>query len=80
MLRYDTVEEMEVKPVLIEKGTTKLAMYGMSNLKDERLNRMMRLGKVNLARPEENTKEWFNLLVLHQVIKAIKIVSFMLIA
>ena len=30
---------MDVTPLLITKGTAKLALYGMSSIKDERLHR-----------------------------------------
>ena len=35
-------------------------------MKDERLHRLFRSGKVRMLRPEEDTEDWFNLLVLHQ--------------
>ncbi len=38
----------------------------MSAMKDERLHRLFRSGKVRMLRPEEDTEDWFNLLVLHQ--------------
>ena len=58
--------EITVTPLLIRKGTTKLAMYGLSSVKDERLHRLFREGLVHMLRPEEDTEEWFNLLTLHQ--------------
>ena len=38
----------------------------MSSVKDERLHRLFRENKVKMYRPEEETDNWFNLLVLHQ--------------
>lgn len=37
---------MEVNPILIQKGLTKLALYGMGSMRDERLNRMWQQKKV----------------------------------
>ena len=59
--------EITVTPLLIRKGKTKFAMYGLSSVKDERLYRLFREGRVHMLRPEEETEEWFNLLALHQV-------------
>lgn len=38
----------------------------MSNVRDERLFRTFRDGKVKFLRPAEKMKEWFNLMALHQ--------------
>lgn len=59
-------EEISVTPLLFQKGTTKLALYGMSNVKDERLHRMFKNGQVKFLRPDVQTDQWFNLLVVHQ--------------
>jgi double-strand break repair protein MRE11 len=61
--------EITVTPLLIRKGETKFALYGLSSVKDERLYRLFREGRVHMLRPEEDTEEWFNLLTLHQVLK-----------
>ena len=52
--------------MLLCKGQTRLALYGLSSVKDERLYRLFRENKVQMMRPEEETDEWFNLLTLHQ--------------
>ena len=57
---------MDVTPLLITKGTAKLALYGMSSIKDERLHRLFRAKKVNFFRDSAAPDSWFNLLVLHQ--------------
>lgn len=38
---------MEVNPILIQKGLTKVALYGMGSMRDERLNRMWQQKKVS---------------------------------
>ena len=55
-----------VKPVLLQKGNTKLALYGMSNVRDERLFRTFRDGKVKFFQPNLQKDDWFNLLSVHQ--------------
>ncbi|KAI9790922.1 MAG: meiotic recombination [Peltula sp. TS41687] len=55
-----------VKPILLQKGLTKMALYGMSNVRDERLFRTFREGKVKFFRPEIQQNEWFNLIAVHQ--------------
>lgn len=62
--KYDNIENIEVSPILLKKGETRLALYGLSHIRDERLGRLFRDGKVCFNKlPDEN---WFNLLVLHQ--------------
>ena len=64
--KVSNLKEIEVSPLLITKGKTKLSLYGMSSVKDERLHRLFRENKVKMYRPEEDTEAWFNFLVLHQ--------------
>ncbi len=80
--RQDAVEMVEVSPVLLQKGTTRVALYGMGSMRDERLHRMWVGKKVRFLRPadreeeEENEEDdddddddsdkWFNIFALHQ--------------
>lgn len=59
-------DNIQVKPVLLQKGTTKLALYGMSNVRDERLFRTFRDGNVRFFQPNTHRDEWFNLGSVHQ--------------
>ncbi|KAK4494168.1 hypothetical protein PRZ48_014466 [Zasmidium cellare] len=59
-------DNIEIKPVLIQKGKTKLALYGMSNVRDERLFRTFRDGKVKFFQPSAEHGEWFNIMSVHQ--------------
>ena len=59
-------DNIQVKPVLLQKGTTKLALYGMSNVRDERLFRTFRDGNVRFFQPNVHKDEWFNLASVHQ--------------
>ena len=66
------VEAIEVSPLLLQKGSSRLALYGLGSCRDERLHRMMRRKQVTFLRPEGEGEEeggadeWFSMLVLHQ--------------
>ena len=59
-------DNIQIKPVLLQKGQTKLALYGMSNVRDERLFRTFRDGKVKFFQPGTQKQDWFNLMSVHQ--------------
>ncbi|KAL1969209.1 hypothetical protein VTN77DRAFT_463 [Rasamsonia byssochlamydoides] len=59
-------DNIQVKPVLLQKGCTKLALYGISNVRDERLFRTFREGKVKFFQPSIQKEDWFNLICVHQ--------------
>lgn len=59
-------DNIQIKPVLLQKGRTKLALYGMSNVRDERLFRTFRDGKVKFFQPSMQKSDWFNLMSVHQ--------------
>lgn len=50
----------------MQKGCTKVAIYGLGAIKDERLHDMFMKGLVEFSRPNENADEWFNIFVIHQ--------------
>jgi DNA repair exonuclease SbcCD nuclease subunit len=58
-------DNIVINPVLLQKGNTKLALYGLSNVRDERLFRAFERGKVKFLRPEQE-REYFNLICVHQ--------------
>mmetsp|Transcript_1616 Transcript_1616/g.2573 ORF Transcript_1616/g.2573 Transcript_1616/m.2573 type:complete len:891 (-) Transcript_1616:113-2785(-) len=78
--RQDAVDNVQVSPILLQKGGTKVALYGMGSMRDERLNRMWQGKKVRFLRPEqdmgggrnnreedeEESRDWFNIFTLHQ--------------
>jgi double-strand break repair protein MRE11 len=78
--RQEDVNKVDISPVLIQKGTTKVALYGLGNMRDERLNRMWQGKKVRFLRPEgaeqskgdsdddeeEEESGFFNIFILHQ--------------
>jgi double-strand break repair protein MRE11 len=63
---YTNLDKIEVKPVLLKKGHTQLALYGLGSVRDERLHRMFRSNQVQFMRPKDETGDWFNLFVIHQ--------------
>ena len=60
------VDDISISPVLLQKGSTRLALYGLGSIRDERLNRSFQRGKVKMLQPEEDPDAWFNLLLFHQ--------------
>lgn len=64
--KYTNLEDsITMVPLLISKGTTKVAIYGLGALKDKQACRLFRTEKVELLQPE-NANEWFNVMVVHQ--------------
>ncbi|KAL6928413.1 hypothetical protein ACO0SA_003153 [Hanseniaspora valbyensis] len=59
-------EDVEVEPVILKKGTTQLNLYGLSNIKEERLNKLIRNNRLSFLTNDEVTPKGLNLLLLHQ--------------
>lgn len=57
---------LKVKPVLLQKGTSKLALYGMGNIRDERFHFEATHGRIKMYTPAEDPHDWFNILLVHQ--------------
>uniref|UniRef100_A0A674BD38 Double-strand break repair protein n=1 Tax=Salmo trutta TaxID=8032 RepID=A0A674BD38_SALTR len=64
--RSQSVERIEISPVLLQKGSTKLALYGIGSIPDERLYRMFVNNQVTMLRPKEDQDQWFNVFTIHQ--------------
>ncbi|CAH2225464.1 double-strand break repair MRE11 isoform X1 [Pelobates cultripes] len=64
--RTTSVEKIDISPVLLQKGCSKIALYGLGSIPDERLYRMFVNKQVTMLRPREDESEWFNLFVIHQ--------------
>ncbi|KAF8128879.1 Metallo-dependent phosphatase-like protein [Boletus edulis] len=54
-----------IRPVLLRKGNTFLGLYGVGNVKDQRMHFELRSNRVRMYMPR-NKNEWFNMLLLHQ--------------
>ncbi|ESO84026.1 hypothetical protein LOTGIDRAFT_108504 [Lottia gigantea] len=61
-----SLEKIQLSPLLLQKGNTKLALYGLGSVRDERLHRMFVHKNCAMLRPKENKDDWFNLFVIHQ--------------
>ncbi|KAL6937642.1 hypothetical protein ACO0RG_004158 [Hanseniaspora osmophila] len=70
-----TVTDIDIHPILLRKGTTNLALYGLNAIRDERLYKSFKLGKVNFNYPklpathndlEKSNKQFFSLMCVHQ--------------
>ncbi|KAJ1610671.1 DNA repair and meiosis protein [Cryptosporidium canis] len=65
--KNSNIDDIEVSPVLLEKGTTRLAIYGIGNIRDERLYRSFERNKVKFMIPESvGDSGWFSILLFHQ--------------
>ncbi|XP_048350181.1 double-strand break repair protein MRE11 [Sphaerodactylus townsendi] len=64
--RSPSVEQIDISPVLLQKGNSKIALYGLGSIPDERLYRMFMNKQVTMLRPKEEEDSWFNLFVIHQ--------------
>jgi double-strand break repair protein MRE11 len=64
--RAPDVSAVKLYPIMIQKGITKLALYGLGHIRDERLHRALERKEVSVSRPSQDTKSWFNLMAIHQ--------------
>ncbi|KAL1863933.1 hypothetical protein VTK73DRAFT_6333 [Phialemonium thermophilum] len=64
--RVPEADNIQVRPILLQKGQTKLALYGLSNVRDERMFRTFRDNRVKWFRPNVQKADFFNLLTVHQ--------------
>lgn len=56
---------IQIKPVLLRKGATQLALYGVGNVKDQRMHFELRSNRVRMYMPRDKD-DWFNILLIHQ--------------
>lgn len=64
--KYMDMKKIDVRPLLLRKGRTNLALYGLGSLPEERLHRLFEKKAVRFLRPAEDTENWFNVFVVHQ--------------
>ncbi|XP_008185560.1 LOW QUALITY PROTEIN: double-strand break repair protein MRE11 [Acyrthosiphon pisum] len=64
--KQTNLQELKINPILLKKGSNKLAIYGLSHIRDERLERLFKEKKVFMNRPLEDVDDWFNIFVCHQ--------------
>lgn len=56
--KSESVDDITVYPILVAKGKTKVAIYGLGNVRDERLYRTFQQKKVKLMRPVEDREKY----------------------
>lgn len=65
-----SVESVTVRPILLQKGSTFIALYGLGSMHDQRLHRCFERKQVQFLRPKEQPPvagtRWFNILLFHQ--------------
>ncbi|XP_017110372.1 double-strand break repair protein MRE11 [Drosophila elegans] len=67
--RWTDLSQVEISPILLRKGESQLALYGLSHIHDARLARLIKDFKVKFNCPDsakDSDEEWFHLLVVHQ--------------
>ncbi|EDQ89665.1 uncharacterized protein MONBRDRAFT_25241 [Monosiga brevicollis MX1] len=58
------LDKIHVVPICLQKQNTKLALYGIGSIRDERLHRIFLERRISFAQPEGDN--WFKILVIHQ--------------
>ncbi|SPP79507.1 double-strand break repair protein MRE11 [Drosophila guanche] len=74
--RWTDLTKLEISPILIRKGESQLALYGLSHIHDGRLARLFKDFKVTFERAgpggsdastaDAAEDDWFHLMVVHQ--------------
>ncbi|EDO15139.1 hypothetical protein Kpol_413p14 [Vanderwaltozyma polyspora DSM 70294] len=59
-------DKIKITPLLFQKGKTKLALYGLASVRDERLFRTFKEGNVTFEVPTMLQDEWVNIMCVHQ--------------
>ncbi|KAJ7151408.1 Mre11 DNA-binding presumed domain-containing protein [Mycena crocata] len=60
-----TTNGIAVRPILLRKGNTHLGLYGIGNVKDQRMHFELRSNRVRMFMPRDK-QTWFNIMLLHQ--------------
>ncbi|CAL7934459.1 unnamed protein product [Xylocopa violacea] len=63
--KWTDVTQIDIPPLILKKGETHVALYGLSYMNDQRLSRLLRDDKVNLLQTKD-IPDCFNIFVLHQ--------------
>ncbi|GAX85793.1 hypothetical protein CEUSTIGMA_g13208.t1 [Chlamydomonas eustigma] len=71
LLTGSSIGRVTISPILLKKGNTRLALYGLGSVRDERLGRLFaQAGMVTWQRPQPTEEvgldDWVNVMVLHQ--------------
>lgn len=64
--KWTDLTKIHISPIVLRKGKTRLAIYGLSHIHDSRLARLFLDAKVTFQKPAGDNEDWFNIMVLHQ--------------
>ncbi|KAK6746446.1 hypothetical protein RB195_012506 [Necator americanus] len=64
--KFSDIDQFDVSPILLRKGTTRIALFGIGSQRDDRLCRAFAGQTIRFLRPRAGYDDWFNILVLHQ--------------
>ena len=64
--KQNNIDDISLYPILLRKGQTRVALYGLGNIRDERLYRTFQQKNVRWVKPTADPEHWFNLFVFHQ--------------
>ncbi|CAH8451183.1 unnamed protein product [Schistosoma turkestanicum] len=64
--KFSSVERIDLTPVLLRKGNTRVALYGLGSVREERLHRLFLNDSVTFYRPTECVDDWFSIFTVHQ--------------
>ncbi|CAG8482462.1 6511_t:CDS:10, partial [Paraglomus brasilianum] len=63
--RTETLDNIVIRPLLIKKGNTGVALHGLGYIRDMRLMQSFEKREVMLGKPRDSD-QWFHMFVLHQ--------------
>ncbi|XP_076389357.1 double strand break repair nuclease mre11 isoform X2 [Megachile rotundata] len=63
--KWTDLTKISISPLVLKKGETHIALYGLSYINDQRLSRLLRDYKMDLLRPKD-IPDCYNIFVLHQ--------------
>ncbi|KJH43053.1 DNA repair protein [Dictyocaulus viviparus] len=64
--KFSDIDQFDVSPILLRKGSTRVALFGIGSQRDDRLCRAFAGHTIRFLRPRTGYDDWFNILVLHQ--------------
>ena len=64
--KVPNAESIALSPLLIRKGSTQVALYGLGHMPDDQLMRSLERQQFAVSRPAEAPDSWFNIMALHQ--------------
>ena len=64
--KWQSLQEVVLDPILLQKNRTKIALYGLSHIPDRRLYHLFKEKKIEITIPSDDENEYFNILALHQ--------------